>query len=119
MINHNKDHLYPRVIAISSGKGGTGKTFFSVNLASLLQKKGKNVLLLDGDFGLANIHLLLGEQPEKNLDSVLRGECSLEEILLTTQEGFTIIPGGRGQSSLAHLKPTQLSGLISLGIPLG
>ena len=109
----HKNNNVPRVIAIASGKGGVGKTFIAVNLASALSRCGKKVVLLDGDFGLANIHLLLGEKSEQDLEAVLAGKCELEEILLPTAEGFTIIPGGRGKPLMADLQPYQLSGLIS------
>ena len=109
----NNADIIPRVIAITSGKGGTGKTFFTVNLASALSRAGKRVLLLDGDFGLANVHLLLGEQPKINLEKVITGEHKIEDILLPTAEGFSIIPGSRGQPLMAELQPHQLQGLIA------
>lgn len=109
----NKNNTIPRVIAVASGKGGAGKTFIAVNLASAFHRSGKRVVLLDGDFGLANIHLLLGEKSEQDLEAVLSGKCTLEDILLPTAEGFTIIPGGRGRPLMAQLQAYQLSGLIS------
>ena len=109
----NNEDVIPRVIAITSGKGGTGKTFFTVNLASALSRAGKRVLLLDGDFGLANVHLLMGEQPRISLEKVITGENKIEDILLSTSEGFSVIPGSRGQPSMADLQPNQLQGLIA------
>jgi len=111
--SYKKNSTIPRVIAVVSGKGGTGKTFVAVNLASAFYREGKQVVLLDGDFGLANVHLLMGEKPEKNLEEVLAGQCEMKDILLPTTEGFTIIPAGRGRSLMAQLHPHQLIGLIA------
>ena len=72
-----------RVIAITSGKGGVGKTNISVNLALALANEGKEVMLMDADMGLANVDVLLGIHPNYNLSHVINGERSLEEIIVT------------------------------------
>ncbi len=113
---NNKDfnkNKAPAVMAIVSGKGGVGKTFVAINLASALHRQGKQTLLLDADFGLGNIHLLLGEKADINLDMVLSGQHKIDDALIPTAEGFSIIPGERGKPLMANLSFFQLSGLIS------
>ena len=102
----------PRVIAVTSGKGGTGKTFVTINLAGALSRSGNHVLLLDGDFGLANVHPLLGEHPGADISAVLEGRLRIEDILLPVADGFAVIPGARGRPSLSDPGPGRLSGLI-------
>jgi len=77
-------HMKPvRVIAVTSGKGGVGKTNLSVNIGVALSKMGRRVAILDADMGLANVDILLGMFPEFNLSHVLSGEKSLKEIMMT------------------------------------
>ncbi|MFC1513342.1 AAA family ATPase [Thermodesulfobacteriota bacterium] len=82
----------PRVICVSSGKGGVGKTNIVTNLAFALAKQGKKVLLLDADLNLANVDVLLGLTPRYNLHHVLLGEKSLTEILVDGPGGFKLLP---------------------------
>lgn len=103
----------PRVIAVTSGKGGTGKTFITVNLAKVFSQQGKHVVLLDGDFGLANIHLLLGKEPCHDLEAIFSGECEIEDVLMPVSEKLAVIPGGRGKPFMSQLNSYQLLGLIS------
>ncbi|HEX2671493.1 MAG TPA: P-loop NTPase, partial [Polyangiaceae bacterium] len=77
-----------RVIAITGGKGGVGKTSVSVNLATGLANAGRRVVLLDGDLGLANVDVLLGLSPRYTLAHVLNGERTLDEIMVTSRQGF-------------------------------
>ena len=72
-----------RVIAVTSGKGGVGKTTVTINMAMALAEKGKRIMLMDADLGLANVDVMLGLRARKNLSHVLNGECDLEEIILT------------------------------------
>ncbi len=104
----------PRVIAVSSGKGGVGKTTVAINLAKAFHELGQKTLLIDGDFGLANIHLLMGKKTNQCLESALSGECSIEDVIIPTSEGFSILPSSRGDASLSYLTPKSLSSLISL-----
>jgi len=101
-----------RVIAVTSGKGGVGKTNVSVNLALALCNQGKNVSIMDADLGLGNIDVLLGLHPSYNLSHVIAGERTLEEIMVQGPEGLTVIPASSGTKSMAELPPSQHGGLI-------
>ena len=81
-----------QVIAVTSGKGGVGKTNVSVNLSCQLARQGKRVLLMDADLGLANVDILMGLRPTRNLSHVLAGECELRDTLITGAFGVTLIP---------------------------
>ena len=102
-----------RCIAITGGKGGVGKTNISVNLATNLSKLNKRVVLLDADLGLANVDVVLGLSPEKNLSHVIENQCELEEILLDGPEGIRIVPASSGVKRMANLNNLEQSGLIS------
>jgi len=101
-----------RVIAVASGKGGVGKTNVSVNLAMALSSAGQKVMLLDADLGLGNIDVLLGIHPRYNLSNVLRGERSLEEIIVDGPGGLKIIPASSGVQNMAMLSQAEHAGLI-------
>ena len=101
-----------QVIAVSGGKGGTGKTTVAVNLATALAAAGRKVLLLDGDLGLANVDVLLGLTPTGTLEQVLRGERRLEEIVLRTADGVSVIPAASGVARLAHLPHAELAAIV-------
>lgn len=89
------------VIAIASGKGGVGKTSFTLNLARLLAKSGQRVLVFDADLGLANVDVQLGLAPEHDLGAVLRGNVGLKDIICpATEMGFDVIPGRSGSENL-------------------
>ncbi len=102
-----------KVIAIASGKGGVGKTNVSTNLALALIKDGKDVMLMDADLGLGNIDVLLGLYPVNNLGHVIRGECTLEEAIVTGPSGLRIIPASSGIEDMASLSAEQHAGLVS------
>lgn len=97
----------PRVICITSGKGGVGKTNVAVNLAYNLRKKGKRVLLLDADLNLANIDVLLGLTPRYNLHDVFTGEKTLKEILIEGPAGIRILPASSGIMEMSDLSESQ------------
>lgn len=102
-----------RVITITSGKGGVGKSSMSVNLALSIAKTGKKVLLFDADLGLANINVMLGVIPKYNLYHVVKGTKSLNEIIIKTPEGLDLIAGASGYSILANLNITEREKLIN------
>ena len=101
-----------RVIAVTSGKGGVGKTNVSVNLALALAQRDKKVMLMDADLGLANVDVLLGLRPSYNLSHVLDGERSLEEIIVVGPDGLRIVPASSGARSMMDLDPMQHAGII-------
>jgi len=108
-----------KVIAVSSGKGGVGKTNVSVNLAVSLAREGKEVMLLDADLGLANVDVLLGLSPAWDLSHVISGERSLEEVIVEGPAGLKIIPASSGISRMANLSATEQAGLITAFSELG
>ena len=101
-----------KVVGISSGKGGVGKTTVSVNVAAALSKKGLDVLMLDGDLGLANTQLALGATSQYNFGHVLSGEKALEDIIVKTDCGVDLIPGASGIKELASLSETEVGSVI-------
>ncbi len=101
-----------RVVAVTSGKGGVGKTNVSVNLAMAWATLGKNVLLFDADLGLANVDVLLGLHPECNISHVLDGSRTLEEVILDGPRGLKIVPASSGVRSMLDLDAMAHAGLI-------
>ncbi|MCL6557868.1 MAG: MinD/ParA family protein [Firmicutes bacterium] len=97
----------PRVIAVTSGKGGVGKTSIVVNLGLILARLGRRVLLFDADLGLANIEVMLGISPPYTLYEFLYGNRSMEEVVYSGPKGLQIISGGSGIDELAHLDSAQ------------
>lgn len=108
-----------RVIAVTSGKGGVGKTNVTVNLGAALSELGQRVLLLDADFGLANIDVMLGLRPTHNLYHVLKGERALEDILLNGPCGMKVVPAASGVAEMANLSDIEYGGLIRAFSDLG
>ena len=101
-----------RVIAVTGGKGGVGKTNVSVNLGIGFAELGRRVMLLDADLGLANIDVMLGLHAKHNLSHVMSGECSLEEVLVDGPKGMRVVPGASGLQRMAELSPAEHAGLI-------
>ena len=101
-----------RAIAVTGGKGGVGKTNISVNLAVAMADIGKRVLILDADLGLANIDVVLGLHPEFDLSHVLRGEKTLEEVVIEGPSGIKIVPAASGIRQMAELSEAEHAGLI-------
>jgi flagellar biosynthesis protein FlhG len=102
-----------RTITVTSGKGGVGKTNVSLNLAIQLAAMGKLTCLFDADLGLANINILLGLQPERDLKDVILNGLSIPEVLIRNQMGVDILPGSSGVAELADLSPDKVERLIS------
>lgn len=107
-----------RVITVTSGKGGVGKTSISINLAIQLSRMGKRVVVFDADFGLANIEVMLGVRPQYNLaDMMFRGK-DLTDIITQGEEGISFISGGSGIQELASMNREQVMFLTSRLIAL-
>jgi flagellar biosynthesis protein FlhG len=99
-------------VAVTSGKGGVGKTNVSVNLAMAWAQLGKEVMLFDSNLGLANVDVLLGLQPEWNLGHVLSGERALEQIITEGPRGLKIVPASSGVRHALDVDPMTHAGLI-------
>lgn len=100
-----------QVICIASGKGGTGKTIITCNLAVLLARQGLRVGIVDADLGLANAHLLLGVEPKYDISDLMSGEKELEDIIVQGPNGIRLISGGSGKIELTALSLMELSSL--------
>ena len=101
-----------KIIGIASGKGGVGKTTISTNLAVALAEAGHQVMLFDGDLGLANAQLALGIQAEYNFSHVISGEKTLNEIVVRGPSGIYVVPGASGMGKMADLGEAELRGVI-------
>ncbi len=94
-----------RVLAVTSGKGGVGKTFVSANLAAALAKRGHKVLVLDADLGLANLDVVLNLYPKVTLHDVFTGKAKLEEAIVQAPGGFSVLLAGSGMVEYSRLTP--------------
>jgi len=101
-----------RVICVTAGKGGVGKSNVSLNLAIGLAELGRRVVLLDADLGLANLDVLLGLRPRFNLSHVIEGRAELSEIILRGPAGIGVIPSASGIARMASLSAQEHAGLI-------
>ncbi|NOQ95065.1 MAG: AAA family ATPase, partial [Desulfobacterales bacterium] len=102
----------PRVIAITSGKGGVGKTNAVGNVAIACQRMGKKVLIFDADLGLANIDIIFGLNPKHTIAEVIKGEKVLSQIIVTGPEGVAVMPASSGVQELVHLTEGQKINLL-------
>ena len=107
-----RKHPKTRLIAVTSGKGGAGKTTLSLNLAMALASNGMQACLFDADLGLANVNVLLGLSVSKTLEDVICGRATLEEIILKDIQGIDIIPGASGVQQMADLPPQQVTQMV-------
>ena len=103
----------PKVIAITSGKGGVGKTSVVGNLAIACQRMGKKVLIFDADLGLANIDIIYGISPKHNIEDVITGKKELSQIIVKGPENVAVIPASSGVQELAHLTEGQKINLLN------
>ena len=101
-----------QVVAVTGGKGGTGKTNIAVNLAQTLANQGQRTLLLDADLGMANVDVLLGLKATHTLFDVLNGKCRLEDIMITINDNLQVIPAASGIKQLADMGPQECAGLV-------
>ena len=103
----------PQVISVTSGKGGVGKTSIVVNMAILLSSMGKKVLVFDADLGLANIDVMLGLSAKYNINHLILGDCSIEDILIEGPAGIIILPASSGIQELSALSYEQQLTIIN------
>ncbi|MCL2572984.1 MAG: MinD/ParA family protein [Defluviitaleaceae bacterium] len=110
LLNFRKknSHKPARVITVTSGKGGVGKTNFTVNLALYLQKQDISVVVVDADFGLANIEILLGATPKYSMHDVITKNLDIIETITEADSGLRFISGGSGLSGLTNVSGDQL-----------
>lgn len=112
MMNTTQKQSKARVIAVTSGKGGVGKTSLSVNLAIELSKLGKKVVIFDADFGLANVEVMLGIRPKYNLLDLFHNNMNIEDIITNGPNGIGFISSGSGVSELASMDYESIKLLI-------
>lgn len=99
------DFPHPHIMAVTSGKGGVGKTFVSANLAAALARAGQRVLVLDADLGLANLDVVLNLYPKVTLHDVFTGKAKLEEAIIRAPGGFSVLLAGSGMVEYSRLTP--------------
>ena len=107
-----------KVFAVTSGKGGVGKSNVAANLAIHVAKSGKRVLVIDADLGLANIEILFGLKPRFHLGDVLAGDRPIDEVLVQGPHGICLLPAGSGIQSLTQLSDTEKMQFITALDPL-
>ena len=100
------------MIAVTSGKGGVGKTNVSINLATALSKRGRSVMLLDADLGLANVDVVLGLKAHRTLAHVLDGECDLEDVIIDAPGDLRVVPASSGVQRMARLGVQETASII-------
>jgi flagellar biosynthesis protein FlhG len=103
-----------RILAVTSGKGGVGKTFFSANLAAALARRGERVLVMDADLGLANLDVVLNLHPKITLHDVFTGKASLDEAILPAPGGFSVLLAGSGLVEYSRLTPQVREQLVEI-----
>ena len=97
------------ILAVASGKGGVGKTWFAITLTHALARRGQRALLFDGDLGLANVDIQLGLMPRHDLGSVISGKLTLNQATMRFDDGgFDVVAGRSGSGSLANIPLSRL-----------
>jgi flagellar biosynthesis protein FlhG len=102
-----------RIMAVTSGKGGVGKTFVAANLAAALARRGERVLVLDADLGLANLDVVLNLRPKITLHDVFTGKHRLEEAIVPVGSGFSVLLAGSGMVEYSRLTPEVRDQLLA------
>ncbi len=113
LIKTTPKKLSTRVIAITSGKGGVGKSTISANLGYALHSLGFKVALFDADIGLANLDVLLRVNAKKNIFNVLKGECELKDVAVEIEKGFVLIPGESGEDIIKYANEANLGNFFT------
>ncbi|MDR3193244.1 MAG: MinD/ParA family protein [Treponema sp.] len=108
----HRDGTKSRIITVTSGKGGVGKTNLSVNMALAYARLGKKVVVMDADLGLANVNVILNVIPKYNLYHVIRKQKTMKEILVDTDYGISIVPGASGFSQIANMNEAERQDFI-------
>ncbi|MDB6002589.1 MAG: cobyrinic acid a,c-diamide synthase [Rhizobacter sp.] len=103
-----------RIVAVTSGKGGVGKTMICANLAAALARRGERVLVLDADLGLANLDVVLNLMPKVTLHDVFTGKSSLEDAILSAPGGFSVLLAGSGMVEYSRLTPEVRDQLLNV-----
>ena len=101
-----------RIIGVTSGKGGVGKTMTTINLALAARAAGSRVLLIDGDLGLANLDIVMGVKATRTLADILDDKCSINDLIIQGPSGLDLVPSGSGIARLASLSPLERSYII-------
>jgi flagellar biosynthesis protein FlhG len=101
-----------KVIAVTGGKGGVGKTTVSANLAVSIASSGREVMLVDADLGMANVDVILGLHTRFHLGHVVAGQCTLEDAIVTGPRGLQVVPAASGIKQMAALSPAEHAGII-------
>jgi len=109
----SKRNTLPRVIAVTSGKGGVGKTNVVGNMAVALSRMGKRVVIIDADVGLANIDIIFNLRPDFNIRHIINSQKTLNQVMVTSDHGIKILPGGNGFAELTQLNEGEKLNLLS------
>lgn len=112
MAHINKENA-TRLITITSGKGGVGKSNFVVNLAISLRKQGKKVLIFDADIGMGNDDVLMGLYPRYNVLDLIKNNLNIEDVIITGPEGVDLLPGGSGMNYIEELSEEERLNFLS------
>jgi flagellar biosynthesis protein FlhG len=102
-----------RLIAIASGKGGVGKTWLAITLSHALAQRGRSVLLVDGDLGLANVDVQIGLTIARDLSGLLKGESAEALATVVPEAGFSVLAGRSGSGALSQLEPAQIEAILA------